>query len=975
MPPLPEGVSNLVGRVPRLCAAAMSLLPPIPAGWWRREPLPTRPLVVVAAALAVGTALAILLPLPALACWGVALGALLAWTVLAGGGSTAAGLLLLVAVASSSAAWTSAQWRLFPADDLAWSLGDLPVPLVVEGSLLESPRELPRSADPLRGGSLPPTSECLLAVAAVRDGESWRPVSGRAVVIVDGPPSALPVGARLRVWGRGLRPGSPGNPGEFDQRARARGARCLSVIRVPGEESLEIVALPAWPTGVGLLDRLRAGGALALANHVSPARAPLASKLVLGTREGLAAGAIDAFMVTGTVHILSISGLHVALLAGALVVIARLARLPRGPALVAVAVLTGLYMLLVGAETPVLRATLLVWLACLGGATGRRSPGINALAVAAIIVLAWHPPELFRIGSQLSFLSTAVLIGAATAVASGRRNDDPIARLIDHSRGPVERWLRRRGCDIADAVLVGAAVWLATAPLVAGSFHVASPVGLLLNPLIAPLVGLAMVGGFVCLALSPVCVPLAAIGGAVCDASLAVIDVVVRQAAGIPGAFAWVSGPPGWWIAGWYIGMLAILLLVAGPRLVRPFTWAGAAAAWACVGLLVTVLPGRTAPALETVIAAMGHGCGIVIRGPGGGCLVYDAGRLGAGIAAGRGLSAVLWSEGIERIDTLVISHADTDHFNGVPDLIERFAVGSVVVPEAFLKSESPAVTEILRRINQAGIAVTVGRKGDEIPFDGLCRVRVLHPRRATVEGDEARGRGPTDNESSLVVAVESAGRRILLTGDLEGGALDRFVAEGPGRCDVLIAPHHGSLASLPPALARVTAPEWVVVSGAAGPRFEEVRRAYESAAGADHPARVLRTEGAVRLRLTAAGTQASQFRNGRWRPVDPAPTRGPLMRVSGDQGVRDQGVRDPLGPNAGMGSRHPTDAVEIHHSPRLLRMGEDDHHIVSARYPLPGRVPLVELLPLPVDLHRNGCQEGAICGVEMQFHRSPRSG
>jgi hypothetical protein len=101
-------------------------------------------------------------------------------------------------------------------------------------------------------------------------------------------------------------------------------------------------------------------------------------------------------------------------------------------------------------------------------------------------------------------------------------------------------------------------------------------------------------------------------------------------------------------------------------------------------------------------------------------------------------------------------------------------------------------------------------------------------------------------------------------------------VAGDPGPCDLLIAPHHGSLASLPPRLARATAPEWVIVSGAAGPRFEEVRRAYATAAGADRPARVVRTDGAVRIRLTAAGSEGSQFHEGRWQSIAAAPTVTP---------------------------------------------------------------------------------------------------
>ena len=865
---LPGGMTDVSAWLRQALARRRSAFA---GGYRRRDPLPSRPLVVGAAALVAGIGAALLLPLPATVCWAAAVIALGGWGGTIGRRPGMAASLLLVAIAAAGAAWGTARWRWFAADDLAWSLSDRPLPVAVEGRLVAAPRPLPRSTDPLRGGGRPPSSDCQFVITAVRDGETWRPCSGRAVLVIDGPLPRLGAGERCRVWGRALRPGQPGNPGEFDQRARARQERALSLIRVEGAGAIERLTVGGWPTLAAVLEEVRERGAASLRAHLSAERGPLAAALLLGTRETLLPEMTESFMVTGTVHILSISGLHVALLAAGLFAIARLLRLPRTAALLLVAVATGLYMILVGGETPVLRATLLVWLACLGAVCGRRAAGLNALAAVAIVVLAWHPPEILRIGSQLSFLSTAVLIGAATAVGAGRRDDDPIERLIDRSRSSLHRSIRRRARAAFDALLIGFAIWLATAPLVAAHFHVFSPAGLLLNPLIAPLVGVAMMGGFLCLLAAPVCWPIAAAGGAVCDVALAAIEIAVDLTARIPGAFHWVAGPPVWWTVGWYAGLVAMLLLLTGARLARPSVWACAAGMWAAVGLAVGLVAVGPAPGLDVIAAAMGHGCGLVVRGPAGRCLVYDAGRLGAGVAAGRGLSALLWSEGIGRIDTLVISHADTDHFNGVPDLLERFDVGRVVVPEAFLASPAPAVAEVLARIAAARVPVSAVSAGDEIPFDPLCRVRVLHPR----PGGGA-GPAPADNETSLVVAVESAGRRVLLTGDLEGGALDRFVAADPGPCDLLVAPHHGSLASLPPALARATAPAWVIVSGAAGPRFEEVRRAYATAAGADRPARVLRTEGAVRVRFTAAGSEGSQFLTGRWQPVGPAPVVTP---------------------------------------------------------------------------------------------------
>jgi competence protein ComEC len=272
----------------------------------------------------------------------------------------------------------------------------------------------------------------------------------------------------------------------------------------------------------------------------------------------------------------------------------------------------------------------------------------------------------------------------------------------------------------------------------------------------------------------------------------------------------------------------------------------------------------------------VGHGCGYVVRSPHGRGLLYDAGRLGAPAAAARSVAAVLWSEGVTRIDTLVISHADADHFNAVPELLGRFRVGEIIVSEAFLANPCPAVADLLAAAEDRGVPVRMARAGHGFALDPLCRVRVLHP--AAAGGDPPEDQslphlGPAsddDNAASLVLSVESAGRRLLLTGDLEGPALAAFARSLPGACDVLVAPHHGSVTSLPADIAQVTAPSLVLVSGRGGRAWPEVRAAYAVASGA-RPATVLKTggAGAVAVTLSAGGVTAEQFAAGRWREVE----------------------------------------------------------------------------------------------------------
>ena len=869
----------------------------------RREPLPERPLVVVASAVAAGCALPAVVDLSPVIWWSAAAVALVAWAALARlGRYSLSAVALLVAVGGGAGGWSAIRSNLFSCDDLAWSLTLSPQPVAIEGIVEESPRRLSAPViDPLRSGAAQaamhrPSSECVMTVRAVRRGAAWRPAGGRAALIVDGEPPDLAAGCCVRVLGRGMRPPPPLNPNEFDFHERAQSLRCLSIVRAHSAECVRVLSRPAAWSPLAWIDRLRDGGVEVLRRHLSPERAPLAAALLLGSRESLPREESLEFLVTGTIHILSISGLHVGFLSLALFKVLRMLALPRGWSLVAIACCTGLYMALVRAETPVVRATLLIWLTCLGAAIGRRSLATNSLALAAILVLLWHPPELFRIGSQLSFLSTAVLIGASAALPRAD-TDDPIERLIERSRSPWERRLRRIGRQTFEMVVTGAAVWAVTAPVVASSFHLVSPVGLVLNPLIAPLVAVAMAWGFLCLVTATVSATLAAACGWACDGTLQCIGAVVSWAAGLPGGYWWVAGPPAWWVAGWYLLLAVMVLVVSRERLTRISTWGMVAAAWVVVGWAGVAAPrlsclqhagmgGPQHAGMRVVVAAMGHGCGIVVRSPTGRCLVYDAGRLGAPSAARRAMTGVLWHEGVSRIDTLVISHADTDHFNAVPELLERFAVGEMVVPPPFLKSGSWAVGEVLRLARAAGIPVRAAAAGDSFALDPLCRVRVLHPTAGSddphvhdVAIKNAIGDAmATDNETSLVLAVESAGRRLLLTGDLEGQSLARFIASDPDSCDVLVAPHHGSRTSLPPNIARATAADWVIVSGVGATGWPEVREAYARARGNGDRVAVIKTGaddastgGAIAVGFTASAVRVEQFVRGRWREVPAA--------------------------------------------------------------------------------------------------------
>jgi len=796
-------------------------------------------------------------------------------------------VLTLAGIALAAAGWGWCRVRLFPARDFAWNLREIPQPVAVEGIVLRSPRLRPVASDFSRAGPARITCQWRIRITAARHHEQWQPVAGQARVFVDGPCQPLPPGSLVRLFGRGLRPVPALNPGEFDFAEQAQRSRDLSLIRVRDWSSVMLLRPAAWWSPAAFVEHLHQAASAQLAQLVPEPQQPLVAALLLGRRESLPRSAVDRFAATGTSHILAISGLHVGLLAATLLGVLQGVAVPRRSAWTIVALSITLYAAVVGGQVPVVRATILLWSACLAVWLERRPGGLRPLALAAVGILLWSPATVASVGTQLSFLATAVLL-TVNHWLTPRRSRDPLARLIASMRPEWQRRLRRLGGLIARLSLASLAVWLASVPLVAASFHRVSPAAVLVNLLVSPLVSVVLATGLVCLLFGGLIPPLGWLAGNVCGQAAELLETTVTAVAAVPGSSLTLAAPPSWWVAGWYLVLGGLLLSwyearEGQPRLPggswpvqsyqghgaafsgRSGRFAVAAGCWVMIGLMVNLVPNVVSGSTRVVFAAMGHGCGIVVRTSAGRCLVYDAGRLGAATAAGRSMSAVLQTEGVWAIDCLVLSHADTDHFNGVPALLQRFRVRQVVVPEAFLVSRSATARGLIEELRRQQVPVRTASAGDIIALDPKCVARVLHPLPGSLIDRIS------DNEQSLVLMVEAAGRRLLLTGDLEGESLNRFIAAGPPTCDLLVAPHHGSDGAGLGRLLKATQADAVVVSGHGGNKLPWVTRRYSDFCC--KPPLVVHTagpteddRGAVATVLAKSGLEISQFVDGRWR-------------------------------------------------------------------------------------------------------------
>jgi competence protein ComEC len=784
---------------------------------------------------------------------------------------------LWISITALGAVYHHSYRELYAADDIGTLAPPEPRQVKLRGVLDEEPaivwqphsdplQSIPRSTDPTRA---------VLRVTELKQTDDWVAVSGRAQLVVAGHLQGLHVGDEVEVDGRLMAPHGPANPGEFDYAAHLRDQRIGAEVVVYKTPAGVTRLAEGWAWSfAGWLAVCRGWGQRALQEALPPEQSGVATALLLGKGSTMTHAEWDKYIRTGVIHVLAISGQHLIVLAAFLWWALRLAGIGRRRGAWLVTLFLLWYALLTGGEPPVMRSAVMVCVACGGIYLRRRVLPANSFALGWLTVAILNPTDLSTAGCQLSFLSVAILYwGIARWFRSGadplrhgdeasrpawkrglgwlglvRPGADPLERLIDESRPAWQirlRWLCRA---VATSYAVTLVIWLANAPLVASRYHMVSPVALLIGPPVVFLTSIALIAGFCLLLAAVVCWPLTPVCAWVTSLSLRGCELFVDWGDGLAGGHWYVGDVPAWWLWILYLVFLAVL---TQDTLWRYWRWIiVAGVAWLCIGLISG--PSRPpSDELRCTFVAVGHGGCTVLETPDGRTLLYDAGALGGPEVTQRQIAPFLWSRGVRRIDEVFLSHADLDHFNGIPALLERFAVGQVTCTPTFADKTAPGVQLTLTTIQRRGIPIRIVRAGDRLS-SGAVEIEVLHPPAAGPLGNE--------NTRSLVLLVRHADHTILLTGDLEGKGLDRVLKLPPPRLDVLMAPHHGSLAANTPELADWARPQLAVACE--GPPRGPSRK--EDPYEAKHiPRWGTWPHGAVTVRSRPEGLAVETFRTG----------------------------------------------------------------------------------------------------------------
>lgn len=473
---------------------------------------------------------------------------------------------------------------------------------------------------------------------------------------------------------------------------------------------------------------------------------PLVAGLVLGRDTRPAAATQAAHRGTGLSHLLAVSGAHAAMLALLLGLGGPRGRrriLANGARTAALLALLLAYALVTGGEPPVLRAVfgyaLAAWAVHLG-----RPCGAAAVLLAPALATAFVAPDAL---AGASFLLSYAAVGGLL-----------LAGRPDSAAGLLRRWLW---------LPLSASAWatLMTAPLTLWFFGQMAPWTVLLTPLLAPLVGALLLGGLA-LAMLGVCAPaVAALAAPALAAAAEFYLDAVHAADALPCTpLPALCEPAPWAMAAAGLGAVALVRRAPDRRGV------GMAAA-----LLAAphFLPRAEATDPFLLLAAVGHGQACLLGDAAGRRVAVDCGSVQAPGRAAEQLADALTRR---RLDLLVVTHADADHHNAVPLLLERVHVASALLPQQLVDSPLAAL------LAAHGAQVAAVRPGAPFtPWPGLVVAAPTLPV------------GAPDNDQSLWVRAELGRVVALLTGDAQELGVAAALAQGlAGPCDALVLPHHG---------------------------------------------------------------------------------------------------------------------------------------------------------------------------------------
>lgn len=721
--------------------------------------------------------------------------------------------------------------------DLRAVLGSEPSLVMVRGRITESPSQRVF----LRNGSEHSHTLALLEVDSIRLGQGdWQPAHGKVLSRTPGVlPPQFTKGQAVEIRGAALPPRPPVARGLFDYAKYLRSRGIYYELKTESasdwKPSGELVATP-------ISERFRAWGQRTLARGLpeQDESVRLQWAMLLGWQTGLTDEVSESFMRSGTMHIFSISGLHIALIAGIFLALLRAAMVPRWACGAAVILVIWFYTAATGWQASAIRSTVMMSVIIAGQMLKRPANLLNSLAVAACIILVWEPEQLFQASFQLSFfvvLSLALLVPPIDKWKARLFKLDP---LLPWELRP---WWQRRAVKIGGWIWAGFATSLAaligSLPLVAHYFHLLTPGSLLANLAIVPVSSLALASGLAALITGDVAPWFTECFNLSGSVFMRLMVWLSEVAANSPGAWVHVSSP-GPILFVLYYGLVfafsngwlankSLRWWIIAPAVALAVTWSAQwyrARSWH----ELTVLPVRGAHMVCVQPARGGETWWI---------------NSGNESAVEFTLKPFWQSRGGNRIDNLLLTHGDARYVGGAVELQQAFPITQTFVSP--LAGRSSRYRDILSNLEKTSSVSRSATNGAT-----LGRWQILHP--------DASDRFANAADNSVAALGNFDGTRVLLLMNLSRSGQNTVFTRHPQlRADIIITGLPEKEEPLAAEWLEVLRPKQIILADSEAPSHR---------ASPELLAR-LRQSGADVVSTRKVGAVSLFLRNGTWR-VEP---------------------------------------------------------------------------------------------------------
>jgi competence protein ComEC len=664
------------------------------------------------------------------------------------------------------------------------------------------------------------TSQVVIEAKNVRYKENANllPTKGKILLRLQGPwPDALSPGDTLAIRIDLKRPDSFRTPGVFDyaQYMARKDIWITGFVRSPLflhkiEENQSFLHTLRY-----LPERLRTTIGRQIDAAVPAGTNGVYRAILIGDRSRVANETLEIFKGSGTMHILAISGMHMAVIGTLLYacIFWLLSRseqlllrftLKKWAALLSLPVLIG-YSLLAGINTPVFRAVIMSSIVILAICTNRqKSPGA-LLAFAAMLILTIDPLQLFTVSFQLSFAAIAGILFLLPVLKKLLYpSDESLSPLSIHAK--ILKWL-------AAGLLVSLVANLATAPIALYSFNRFSTVGLFANLIIEPLICLwSLAAGFFSI---PFIFIKPQIATYLLQFGASGLDAAIHTAAFFSSfefSTIWLPTPPLWLISIYFFSLIVFTYSCWNKR-----WWSFFSVFTLSVCILFFVHPptqywtGSTAP-LRLSYLDVGQGSATFLEYPSGFRLLIDGGgsSFATPTVGERVIAPFLWAKGIQKIDAVIITHPDADHYNGLEFIIEHFSPNILWVRDK--DGHDNQFKRLIQLAEKQRISVFIPGKGDLL-LEGSKSLECV----ANISGwgDDANGTDSRSNGNNGLV-LKACAQQVcaLFPGDI-GRSSERALVDQSFdlKADILLSPHHGSVTSNSSQFLEAVSPKHLLVS------------------------------------------------------------------------------------------------------------------------------------------------------------------